>query len=227
MIKLFTIFILAMGCLLISCNNSAVDLSSSKDTLMLINASPDAGLINISFNNTIVNPSPLAYTQNTNYGLIDAGLKQVITTALANNTQLLSVPILFKNRKVYSVFLAGEIAKGKAIYVATEDSLKNPNKNRAKYRFINLSQNSKILDFRLATNDSVLFANIPFGTATNFNQIKPGKQTFKIISRDTSIKSIDTLSFTLTNGKIYTFWAKGLVKGVGNKALGIQIITNK
>lgn len=195
---------------------------------MLINASPDAGPIDISFNGKVINNTPLSYTQNTGYSLIDAGVYQVVTTKQSSNVQLLSVPMLLKSRRAYSVFFAGQAKGNQMLYVATEDSLKNPNKNRAKYRFINVSQNSRTLDFRLvAAKDSVLIANIPFGTASNFNQIKPAKYTFKVISRDTSVKTIDTISYTLENGKIYTFWAKGLINTTGANKLGIKVIKNK
>lgn len=228
MVKFFFGLFLATSCFLTACNNSAVDLTLTQDTIMVINACADATEINFIFNNEIVNPSPLAYTKNTNYSLIDAGTKQVVCTQPPSTTQLLSIPMLFKPRKTYSVFLAGQISTNQLIFVATEDDLNEPKKNRAKYRFINLSPNSVTLDFKLVkTKDSVLIANLPYGSASTFSQIQPGKYNFKIASRDTTIKDSVTLNYTLTNGKIYTFWAKGLVKSTGNKALGIKTIENK
>jgi|GEM_PF-6479501 len=229
MVKFFIGLTFTIGCLIMACNNLDSNLNSNiKDSLMLINASPDAGAINIAFNNQIKNPIPLAFMDNTSYVLIDKGnLKQVVTTVPPSSIEILSIPMLLKSSTAYSIFFTGQIIGGNAQYVATADSLKNPNRNRAKYRFINLSQDSRTLDLRLLSNDSILIPNIPFGAASNFNQIKPAKYTFKIISRDTNIKITDTITHTLSNGKIYTFWAKGLVKGADKKALGIKIIQNK
>lgn len=224
----FGIFFL-IHCTITGCSNSNSELISTQDSIMIINASPDAAGIHITFNNETITPNPINYTQNTGYGLINSGTKQVVTTQPPNNLQLLSLPLLLKNSKVYSVFFAGQISTGKLLYVATEDDLNPPDRTKSKYRFINVSENAKTLDFRLVgtTNDSVLVANIPFGSASNFIEIRPGNYNFKIISRDTTVKDNATLNYTLTRGKIYTFWAKGLAGGLGNKALGIQAIENK
>lgn len=219
----------AIGCFITSCSNSSGDIISAQDSIMLINASPNATGISIKFNDETITTDPIIYTKNTVYGLINSGIKQVITTQPPNTVQLLSLPMLLKNKKVYSVFFGGQINSSKLVYVATEDDLNPPERGKSKYRFINVSENSKTLDLRLIgiIKDSVLVANIPYAAASNFTEIKPGKYNFKIVSRDKTIKDSVTLNYTLTNGKIYTFWAKGLVDGVGDKALGIQTIINK
>lgn len=223
----FGIFYLVYS-VITGCSNRNTELTATQDSIMFINASPDAAAINITFNNETISPNAIIYTQNTSYGLINSGTKQVVTTQPLNNIQLLSLPLLLKNSKVYSVFFAGQISTGKLVYVATEDDLNLPDKSKSKYRFINVSENSKTLDFKLVgnTNDSVLVANIPFGSASNFTEIKPGNYNFKIISRDTTVKDNANLKYTLTKGKIYTFWAKGLAEGLGNRALGIHTIIN-
>ncbi len=216
-------------CFSTACNNSTTDILSTQDSIMLINATPDATGIHIKFNDETITTNAIIYTQNTNYGLINSGTKQVVTTQPPSNVPLLSLPILLQNKKVYSVFFAGQITTGKLVYVATEDDLNLPNTGKSKYRFINVSENSRTLDFRLRANnrDSILISNIPFGSASNFTEIKPGNYSFKIASRDTTVKDSASLNYTLTKGKIYTFWAKGLAKGIGNKALGIQALLNK
>lgn len=223
------VLLLAITCFTTSCSNSIDDILSTQDSIMLINASPDAAGIAIKFNDETITTDPIIYTKNTVYGLINSGTKQVVTTQPPSNLQLLSLPLLLKNSKVYSVFFAGQISKGKLVYVATEDDLNQPSTGKSKYRFINVSENSKTLDLRLAKtpNDSILVTNIPFGSASNFTEIKPGSYNFKIISRDTTVKDSASLNYTLTKGKIYTFWAKGLAKGLGTKVLGIQAIVNK
>jgi hypothetical protein len=210
----------------VACNSSEVDVNAGKDTLMLINAAPDAAGIDFTFNKQKINTLPLTYTQNPVYTLIDAGVKQVEVSIAPSVNKLLSVPVLLQSRKVYSIFFAGSVNNRNVLLVATQDNLKKPDKNKAKYRFINLSPNSRTLDFRLA-NDSLLIGNLPFGVASDFNQIKPGEYSVKIASRDTSIKSTVAINFNFVNGKIYTFWAKGFVKGTGNQTLGIQSIQNK
>ena len=220
------------GCVLIasffamSCNNEETDINAGQDSLMLVNASPDAGKIDFMFNDVKVNNQPLNYTENTAYTLINAGIKKVETTFPPSETKQLSVPILLKTKKVYSVFFAGRVGNGTSVYVATEDNLSNPDKGKSKYRFINLSPNSSTLDLRLA-NDSVLVSNIPFRSASDFNQIKAGNYNLKLVSRDPSIIANANLNFAFVNGKVYTFWAKGLVNGLGVQALGIQTIQNK
>ena len=219
-------FVLIASLFAMACNNEGTGVNAGQDSLMLINASPDAGVIDIAFNDVKINSKPLPYTENTAYNFIDAGIKKVVTTFPPSIVEQLSIPMLLKTKKVYSVFFAGRVGNSTIAYVATEDNLSNPDKGKAKYRFINLSPNSSTLDLRLA-NDSVLVSNIPFKTASDFNQIKAGTYSLKLVSRDTSIKANANLNFTLTNGKVYTFWAKGLMKGVGVQAMGIQAIQNK
>ena len=219
-------FVLIASLFAMACNNEETGVNAGQDSLMLINASPDAGVIDIAFNDVKINSKPLPYTENTAYNFIDAGIKKVVTTFPPSIVEQLSIPMLLKTKKVYSVFFAGRVGNSTIAYVATEDNLSNPDKGKAKYRFINLSPNSSTLDLRLA-NDSVLVSNIPFKTASDFNQIKAGTYSLKLVSRDTSIKANANLNFTLTNGKVYTFWAKGLMKGVGVQAMGIQAIQNK
>ena len=224
--KIFTAFVIMTSLFAMACNNEETGVNSGQDSLMLINASPDAGAIDIAFNDVKLNSKPLPYTENTAYNLIDAGIKKVVTTFPPSFVEQLSIPILLKTKKVYSVFFAGRVGNRTSVYVATEDNLSNPDKGKSKYRFINLSPNSSTLDLRLA-NDSVLVSNIPFGSASDFNQIKAGTYSLRLVSRDTSIKVNANLNFTLTNGKVYTFWAKGLVKGLDVQATGIQAIQNK
>lgn len=219
-------FVLIASLFAMACNNEGTGVNAGQDSLMLINASPDAGVIDIAFNDLKLNSKLLSYTENTAYNLIDAGIKKVVTTFPPSIVEQLSIPMLLKTKKVYSVFFAGRVGNSTMAYVATEDNLSNPDKGKAKYRFINLSPNSSTLDLRLA-NDSVLVSNLPFKTASDFNQIKAGTYSLKLVSRDTSIKANANLNFTLTNGKVYTFWAKGLVKGVSVQAIGIQVIQNK
>lgn len=227
--KAFKGFFILFCCFSAACSNSTDGILSTQDSIMLINASPDAAGIAIKFNDETITTSATIHPQNTGYGLINSGTKQVVTTQPPSNLQLLSLPLLLKNSKVYSVFFAGQISKGKLVYVATEDDLNEPTTGKSKYRFINVSENSKTLDLRLGTssNDSILVANIPFGSASNFTEIKPGSYNFKIVSRDTTVKDSARLNYTLIKGKIYTFWAKGLAKGLGTKVLGIQTIVNK
>ena len=224
--KIFTAFVIMTSLFAMACNNEETGVNSGQDSLMLINASPDAGVIDIAFNDVKLNSKPLSYTENTAYNLIDAGIKKVVTTFPPSFVEQLSIPMLLKTKKVYSVFFAGRVGNRTSVYVATEDNLSNPDKGKSKYRFINLSPNSSTLDLRLA-NDSILVSNIPFGSASDFNQIKAGTYSLRLVSRDTSIKVNANLNFTLTNGKVYTFWAKGLVKGLGVQATGIQAIQNK
>ena len=224
--KIFTAFVIMTSLFAMACNNEETGVNSGQDSLMLINASPDAGAIDIAFNDVKLNSKPLSYTENTAYNLIDAGIKKVVTTFPPNIVEELSIPMLLKTKKVYSVFFAGRVGNRTSVYVATEDNLSNPDKGKSKYRFINLSPNSSTLDLRLA-NDSILVSNIPFGSASDFNQIKAGTYSLRLVSRDTSIKVNANLNFTLTNGKVYTFWAKGLVKGLGVQETGIQAIQNK
>jgi predicted small secreted protein len=224
--KIITVFVLVASFFASACNNESTSINAGQDSLMLINASPDAGAIDFTFNDVKINSQPLSYTQNTAYTLIDVGIKKVETTIPPSTVKQLSIPILLQPKKVYSVFFAGTLKNNLIEYVATQDNLSNPDKGKSKYRFINLSPNSSTLDLRLAS-DSVLVSNLPYRSASDFNQIKAGAYSFKLISRDTAIKTNATLNFTLLNGKVYTFWAKGLVKGEGTQAVGIQVIQNK
>ena len=73
----------------------------------------------------------------------------------------------------------------------------------------------------------MVFANYTFKKASAFTPLDAGTYNLQVRLAGTSTVVLDLPGITLTSGKIYTVFAKGLVGGTGSQALGAQIIVNK
>ncbi len=111
------------------------------------------------------------------------------------------------------------------------DDLTAPAAGKAHVRFFHFSANAPAVDIAV-TGGAVLFANRSFndqGTntaAANFTPLNAGSYNLQVRVAGTNTVVLSLPGVVLTEGKIYTVFAKGFLGGTGNQALGAQIIMN-
>jgi Domain of unknown function (DUF4397) len=126
-------------------------------------------------------------------------------------------------------------------FLSVTDNLAAPASGNAHVRFFHLSSNAPAVWVTVSDSTKALatFANRAFrgiATATgvtpavnyaNFTPIVAGTYTVEVRTGSaTGPVALKVPGVALTNGKIYTLYAKGLAKGTGAKALGAGIVTH-
>jgi hypothetical protein len=88
-----------------------------------------------------------------------------------------------------------------------------------------LSPDAPAVDITL-TDGTVVFGNKSFKEFTAFTPLDAGTYALQVRVAGTSTVALDLGNITVESGKIYTVFAKGFLTGVGQQALGAQIIVN-
>jgi hypothetical protein len=73
----------------------------------------------------------------------------------------------------------------------------------------------------------VVFPDVTFKEFSDFTPLPAGSYDLEVRVAGTSTVALDLDPIVVQAGKIYTVFAKGLLAGTGNQALGAQIIVNK
>ncbi len=120
-----------------------------------------------------------------------------------------------------SLFVAGESA---ANVFTTTDSLRADTSPYTTIRFVNASPDAGSLT--MGVGDTAKFFNsFAFKSSSKFMNVGSGKKLITIYQSGSATGLKDT-TITLTAGNIYTIFAHGSIKGKGNKAIGIGLVTN-
>jgi len=110
--------------------------------------------------------------------------------------------------------------------VLFSDDLTAPAAGKAHVRFIHMSADAPAVDVEL-DGGNVVFPNVAFKQGTTFTSLAAGSYDLEVRVAGTQTVVLDLEPITVDNGKIYTVFAKGLLSGSGNQALGAEIIVNK
>jgi Domain of unknown function (DUF4397) len=153
----------------------------------------------------------------------------------------------------YSVFVTDTINRAKPTtlgatdpgglrFLSVTDNLSAPASGNAHIRFFHLSSNAPAVWVSVSdtTKAIVSFANrayrgiattatatVPAVNFANFTPILGGTYSVEVRTGSaTGPVALKIPALTLTSGKIYTIYAKGLAKGIGTKALGAGLVTH-
>ncbi len=220
---MFAIFF--CGLFLFSCDVVEEGTPIGETRIMVVNTSEAAGNIDFFIDEQKINTQPVSYNNHTAYVVSKSGKKITETKQSANGRVLKSFPALFDFQKTYSYFICGKRTDS-LIYLATEDNLTNPAEGRAKIRFINSTVSSPALNLVSAVNDSVLVSTTNFGTASVFNQIRPGTYNLRLSTQDSTVIFKPGITLTINTGKIYTIFTNGAVQDSINNTIGLRSIIN-
>lgn len=205
----------------ISCDDESETVDQSK--VMIVHASPDAPAVDLLLNNTKV-AGGVNFLQNTNYLEVNSGVLNVKVNAAGTSTSVINADLNVSKDKSYSVFAVDKLASISA--VAFEDDLTTPATGKAHVRFIHLSPDAPAVDIALR-GGAALFPNVGFKSGTAFTPVNAGTVQLDVRLAGTQTVALGLADISLEAGKIYTIYAKGLLTGTGNQALGAQIIVNK
>lgn len=193
-----------------------------KALVKVVHASPDAPGVDLLLDN-VKTGSNLVFPNNTGYLPVNSGTRNVKVNVAGTSTTVIQADLPLMTNKNYSVFAVNKVANLEPLVL--EDDLRSPASGKSHVRFIHLSPDAPAVDITL-TDGTVLFSNYIFKRASSFTPLDAGTYNLQVRLAGTSTVVLNLPGITLTNGKIYTVFAKGLVNGTGAQALGAQIIVN-
>jgi hypothetical protein len=191
--------------------------------VLVTHASPDAPGVDLLVDNVIA-ATNLTFPNSTAYSTLNSGTRNVKVNVTGTSTTALQANLNLAADKNYSVFAVNNVSMIEAVVL--EDNLTSPASGKAHVRFLHLSPNAPAVDITL-TNGTVVFGDYIFKEASAFTPLDAGTYNLQVRLQGTSTVVLDLPGIVLTNGKIYTVFAKGFVGGAGAQALGAQIIVNK
>lgn len=202
-----------------SCKNS---ITSSNASIQVINASPDAGTINLYLSGSLKTSTPVSYGNTSGYFTTTAG-NQAAEVKSASST-LTSTTINLSDKGNYSLFVTGLSAANSVTTVFLPDDLTSPSSGKAKVRFVNTVDSSPQVN--LVANSTTWFNGVSYKSATGFMEITPGTYTLSANSTTITAISVASLSQNFESGKIYTVYFKGILGGSNASKLSLGVVPN-
>lgn len=196
---------------------------AAKSRVLVTHASPDAPGVDLLVDNTVAGTN-LTFPNSTGYLEVNSGTRNVKVNVAGTSTTAIEANLTLAADKNYSVFAVNNVASIEAVVL--EDDLTTPASGKAHVRFLHLSPNAPAVDITLS-DGTVVFGDYTFKEASAFTPLNAGTYNLQVRLAGTSTVVLDLPGISLTAGKIYTVFAKGLVGGTGTQALGAQIIVNK
>ena len=186
-----------------------------------VNASPDAPAVNLYLNQNKVN-GLYSYTDNSYYFNAYPGTRTA--HIYEGSDKKLSGDIVLKGDSYYSIFLAGRFATPELVLL--EDSLKRPASGKAHVRFVNMSFGAPALDLGLANGSNVVTNKVYKQNSGYVAVDGDTKYTFVIRERGSTTARVTLPETTLTAGRSYTIWVKGVYTDPGVTGVGAEIMRN-
>jgi hypothetical protein len=196
--------------------------TSSNSLVKVVHASPDAPGVDLLVNNNVAGTN-LTFPNNTGYLAVSSGTKNIKVNVTGTMTTVIEANIDFMTNKNYSVFAVNSVANIEPLLI--EDDLTAPAQGKAHVRFIHLSPDAPAVDITL-TDGTVVFGNKSFKEFTAFTPLDAGTYDLQVRVAGTTTVALNLPGITLEAGMIYTVFAKGFLNGVGQQALGAEIIVN-
>lgn len=190
--------------------------------VMFVHASPDAPAVDIKLG-ALPAARGLEYGANTPYRFTLSGPRAIQVNVAGTSTTVISARPTLARRTFYTVWAANQVAGLEP--VVTVDDLTPPANGLAHARFVHLSPNAPAVDVALA-GGAVVWGNASFKDATAFTPLPAGTYDLEVRLAGTSTVVLPLPGIRLERGRIYTFYAKGLVGGTGAQALGAGAILN-
>jgi rhodanese-related sulfurtransferase len=191
--------------------------------LLTVHASPDAPGVDLLIDMVPVNSTALEYPNNTGYLGVAPGMRNVKVNVSGTATTVIDVDLDLAAMSSYSVFAADEVANLSAMFVM--DDLSDPAAGNAHLRFIHLSPDAPSVDITLS-DGTVLFEDYEFMQYSDFTPFAAATYDLQVRLHGTETVVLELPGIELTDGTIYTVFAKGMVAGSGEQALGAEIIVN-
>ncbi|HEX5132721.1 MAG TPA: DUF4397 domain-containing protein [Candidatus Krumholzibacteria bacterium] len=204
-------------------DNPAAPTPTPTGSANVIHASPDAPGVDLIVDGKKVG-TDLQFPNNTGYVKLNEGTRNVKVNVTGTTTTAIDADLMVEAGTYYSVFAVDTVASIEPLVL--EDDLTAPAAGKSHVRFVHLSPNAPAVDITLS-DGTVVFGNYAFKAASPFTPLDAGTYPLQVRLQGTSTVVLDLGNVTVAAGKIYTVFAKGLVGGAGDQALGAEIIVNK
>jgi len=211
----------------ISCNNDDNNTAPPVSSFGVVNASPDAGSLDVYLNGGSVVRN-LGFGADTGYFTVTPGTYTLSFTDSGTTTSLLDQGVSFMPGVAYSIFAIDSVSHLQTAIVPDSASL--PSTDSVEARFLNFSPNAPALDL-VVNGTTVLFSGRSYNdiaanpAAARFSYLTPGTYTVELRVAGTSTVLYST-SVTFEGGKIYTLYAKGFTGDTGAAALTLGTVVH-
>jgi hypothetical protein len=203
--------------------DASLDLSAGSSNVMVIHASPDAPPVDLLVDDSKVNTTGLPFPQNTGYLAVSAGDRNFKVNAEGTSTTVIDATATLAPNGNYSIFAVDVLAT--TMPLVLEDDLSSPAAGKAHVRFLHLSPDAPEVDITLP-DGTIVFGQYEFKESSAFTPFDAGTYDLEVRVSGTSTVALNLDNINLESGKIYTVFAKGLLSGSGDQALGAEIIVN-
>jgi hypothetical protein len=227
--KTLTYFLslLSTSVLFSSCikDNTSTVVTTSYSLVSFVQATPDLPPVDFYLDNSIVNTTPLSFTNGFNYINAYTNTKAAYVYNHSTSAKLLTDSLHLKANTAYTLFLTNTAANPQ--FVLLTDTISKPAANSAGIRFINLSPDAPAVDFAI-TSGTVISSNQAFKSFTTFNPL-PGNESYTFVVKQAGTNTIlATLpAVNINTGTTYTFWLGGLAAGTTSAdKLSLNVIIN-
>ena len=193
-----------------------------KANIKVVHASPDAPGVDLLIDNNIAGTN-LTFPNNTGYLQVDEGTRNVKVNVTGTQTTVIDAGLKLEGSKIYSVFAIDQVTNLSPLVLV--DDLTAPATGMAHVRFIHLSPNAPPVDITTA-DGIVVFGNYAFKDYSEFTPIPAGSYNLQVRLAGSDTVVLELNGIAVSDGSIYTVFAKGLVGGTDNQALGAEIIIN-
>src|SRR6476660_703861 len=150
-----SILIAALISSILMCCGKGDELKPARSAIMFIHASPGLPAIDLFIDGNRINgDSTISYTDTIPYKFTNSGPQTFTVKKQISSITYVSKAYILKKEKHYSFFVTGR--PDSVTHVITEDEFVAPAPGKAKLRFLNMSPDSKSLDFKLVSS-AVLF----------------------------------------------------------------------
>ncbi len=189
----------------------------------VVHASPDAPGVDLLVDDVVAGTN-LEFPNDTGYLGLPSGMRNIKVNVTGTSTTAIEADLDFATNAYYSIFAVDEVANIGA--VVFEDDLTNPDAGNAHVRFIHLSPDAPAVDIT-TTDGSVVFGNVAFKENSGFEPLPAATYDLQVRLQGTDTVVLELPGISLSDGNIYTVFAKGFATAGKSPALGAEIILNK
>ncbi|PST82370.1 hypothetical protein C7T94_16465 [Pedobacter yulinensis] len=215
----------ALASVLTACKRGSDDQDIQASGLAMIHASPDAQALDFVVDNTRANQKDFKLDSAIQYLAAYPGNRRLGVTAKGSSTFLTQNYYNLTPGKFYSAFVIGKAASLDLLVM--EDKLVAPASGKARVRFLNLSPDAAALDLTINGREGKLATARAFKEYTEFADIEPGEGLTLVVTESANPQvTASRTTVSLSAGKVYTIWARGLKSATDNTRLGIGVMLN-
>jgi len=200
--------------------------------LQITHAAPGAGGLDLGLDGLRINNLPFNYLANTGYLDAYAGQRQFKVNLAGSGTTLIDQRIQLAESKRYSIMVYDTGANVKHLFL--EDEFPAVEAGKAHIRFFHLTPDAPAvtIGYNSGGTFTPIFSDRSFetqATATQnqaFTAVAAASYTLEVRRASDNTVVFSRPGVALTEGKIYTFYARGLVNSLVTP-LGAEVIINR